>query len=39
MFDPQHSNAFGIMPQIITILHAKVKNELISKMAGNFTNQ
>jgi hypothetical protein len=37
--DPQHYNGFDLMPQFATILNAKVKNELIVKMAGDDTNK
>ncbi len=36
--DPRHYNAFDLLPKIITILHAKETNELISKTAQKQTN-
>jgi len=36
--DPQHYNAFDLSPRIITILHAKETNELISKTAEKQSN-
>jgi hypothetical protein len=36
--DPRHYNAFDLLPRIITILHAKETNELISKTAEKQTN-
>jgi hypothetical protein len=36
--DPRHYNAFDLLPRIITILHAKETNELISKTAQKQLN-
>ena len=36
--DPRHYNAFDLLPRIITILHAKETNELISKTAQKQSN-
>ena len=36
--DPRHYNAFDLLPRIITILHAKEANELISKTAEKDIN-
>ncbi len=36
--DPRHYNAFDLLPRIITILHAKETNELISKTAEKQSN-
>jgi hypothetical protein len=36
--DPRHYNAFDFLPRIITILHAKETNELISKTAEKQSN-
>ena len=37
--DPRHYNAFDLLPRIITILHAKEANELISKTAEKELNR
>ncbi len=36
--DPRHYNAFDLLPRIITILHSKETNKLISKMAEKQSN-
>jgi len=37
--DPRHYNAFDLLPRIITILHAKETNKLISKTAQKQSNR
>jgi hypothetical protein len=36
--DPRHYNAFDLLPRIITVLHAKETNKLISKTAQKQSN-
>jgi hypothetical protein len=37
--DPQHYNAFDVIPWIVTILFAKANNKTMSSMIGDSTNK
>jgi hypothetical protein len=37
--DPYFYNGYLMLPSIVTILHAKIKNEILSKIVGDATNK